>query len=376
MIEITPKENCCGCTACFNVCPQKCISMVENSEGFYYPKIDTSKCIQCKKCQKVCPENAPSTTTKTMPYWAMSQNPEQQKSSSSGGMFSVIAEHFLANNGVVCGAEYDENQNVNHIIIEDKSQLDALKKSKYIQSNLNQCFSKIQDYLTSDRPVFFTGTPCQTAGLKSYLNKDYDKLFCADIVCHGVPSKKVFDKYINDTFENKKLSSVNFRDKSTGWKDYRLKFNFTNGESAFMKREECLYFMGFVNNLFLRSSCYNCKFKIDNSKSDITLGDYWGVDKLNSKIDNDCGTSLVLAHTKKGEEILNILKDKISSDKINNTDYLKYNPSILKSADYNNKRKEFFDNFQNFSFPVLWDYIHTDSALKKMKIKLMHRSKK
>lgn len=375
MTEVITKEKCCGCSACVHACPQQCISMQEDTQGFLYPVIDLNKCINCRLCQRSCPVQEEKQSGGTKAYLAYCSEDSIRKKSSSGGIFTLLAEAIWNSGGEVCAAVYDESFRVEHMVTEDASQIERMQKSKYIQSNLKSCFCEIKSSLDAGKRVLFAGTPCQVAGLKKYLQKDYIGLFCVDIVCHGVPSYKVFQKYIADTFPERKLSHVDFRDKTTGWKNYSITFSFTDGSVECMPREQCLYFNGFVQNLFLRPSCYHCAFKGTNYKSDLTLGDFWGMEQIFPQKDDDKGAGLVLVHTNRGEQLLSSLKKRMYLEKVDGREYIKWNPSVDIPAPENAKRREFFEQFAYYSFPVLWDYTHTGSLLQKMKIKLKYRRK-
>lgn len=375
MTEVVTKEKCCGCSACAQVCPRECISMREDAQGFLYPEIDSSRCVDCRLCQKTCPVQAQRNPGPANAYLAYCREDSVRKTSSSGGIFTLLAEEIWKNKGKVCAAVYGEAFRVEHIVTEDASQIGRMRKSKYMQSDLKNCFCEIKASLEAEKEVLFVGTPCQTAGLRKYLKKDYSGLFCVDIVCHGVPSYKVFQKYIADTFPGRKLSHVDFRDKTTGWKNYSVTFSFSDGGTERMKRERCLYFNGFVQNLFLRPSCYHCQFKDENYESDLTLGDFWGIERIFPEKDDDKGAGLVLVHTNKGEQLLTSLKSRIYLEKVSGREYIQRNPSICLPAAENPKRGEFFEQFTRYSFPVLWDYVHTESALQKLKMKLKYRRK-
>lgn len=207
-----------------------------------------------------------------------------------------------------------------------------------------------------------------------FLKKDYKNLLCGEVVCHGVPSNKVFKKYIDYVHKNSKLKSIDFRDKTTGWKDYTIKFEFEDGYIFQEKRNKCLYFMGFIDNLYLRKSCYRCDCKLENSFADFTLGDCWGIEKIAPQNDDDKGVSLLIINTEKANWLKNSLND-IYIEEIDSEEFLKYNPSISVSASYNDKRKIFFDNFNKYDFGTLWDYVYTDSKLKRLKISMLNKVK-
>lgn len=366
-------EKCTGCSACAQVCPKKCIDMTVNKEGFLYPIIDDNLCIKCGACKTVCSieQNSDRNNSESEAYVCFSLNDNIKLKSSSGGIFFEIAANFIKSGGYVCGAEYDENFDVHHTIVSSTEQIPKLMKSKYIQSNLNSSYSKIKKLLIDDKKVLFVGTPCHVKGLKLFLKKEYCNLICGEIVCHGVPSYKVFKKYTDYISKDTKLTNVDFRDKSTGWKNYSVKLSYDNGYEYNQTHDKCLYMTGFIYNLFLRQSCYLCNCKLPNSYADFTLGDLWGAEKLiNKSINDDKGVSLYISNTEKGNSILNSLSENAYINKLDSNEYLKYNPSIVEPSKINPNRKKFFDNIDKFNFGVLWDYVHSKSSLKKIKIKL------
>ena len=228
MIKIKAKEDCCGCYACYNICPKECITMESDNEGFWYPKIDKDKCINCNLCEKVCPIiNKPNSSLyEKKSYAVFNKNEKIRLESSSGGIFSLLAEYVINNHGNVYGAVFDEDFNVKHVKINILQDINLLRGSKYVQSRINDIFKSIKFDLKNNKIVLFTGTPCQIAGLQSFLQKKYDNLILMDIVCHGVPSPLVWQQYINELKQNYKqnIKSIYFRDKSTGWKTYSVKF--------------------------------------------------------------------------------------------------------------------------------------------------------
>ena len=224
MIPITDKRNCCGCTACSQVCPKHCITMQMDSEGFKYPHVDTSLCVECGLCEKVCPylNKYPIPIKKPASFACKTKNDELREKSSSGGLFTVLAAKVIQEGGVVFGAKFDAEWNVVHGYSETEEGLAAFRGSKYVQSDLGNCFTEVKNFLKSERQVLFTGTPCQVAGLNHFLQKKYDNLITVDFVCHCVPSPLVWKKYLEELCGDTTIKSVSFRDKSEGWARYGL----------------------------------------------------------------------------------------------------------------------------------------------------------
>lgn len=345
MIEIKAKEACCGCYACYNICPKECITMESDNEGFWYPKIDKDKCINCNLCKKICPIiNKPNGSLyEKKSYAVFNKNEKIRLESSSGGIFSLLAEYVINNHGNVYGAVFDEDFNVKHIKITSLQDIELLRGSKYVQSKINDIFKSIKFDLKNNKIVLFTGTPCQIAGLQSFLQKKYDNLILMDIVCHGVPSPLVWQQYIDELKQNYKqdIKGIYFRDKSTGWKKYSVKFLFDKDEYKNFGFKD-IYMKGFLQDVYLRPSCYSCKFKKINRVSDITLADFWGIEKVLPKMDDDKGTSLIVIHSEKGKQLFDELSEKMILNEVNLNEAIKYNSSMIKSVKYNEKRNSFF----------------------------------
>lgn len=318
MISINKKDNCCGCYACVNVCPKDCISMEEDSEGFNYPCVDKSKCVDCTLCEKVCPiinkdKVAQGSNEEDNTYVAYTKNATVRKNSSSGGMFTELAESVLKNNGVVFCCAFDDDFNAHHIMVNNSSDLEKLRGSKYIQSHIENTYEEAERLLKNGQLVLFSGVACQIAGLNSYLRKDYNNLITVDVLCHGVPSGKAWRKYIDDNQKrhNAKLNKYYFRNKDNGWKVFTVKQMYMDnqGESSPFNKDSFMQL--FLGEVCLRPSCHNCRFKDIRRPSDITLGDCWGVQNYMPEMDDDKGTSVVIAHTKKGVNILNSVKNNL-----------------------------------------------------------------
>lgn len=315
-IERLKRDSCCGCSSCMQKCPKNAITMEENDEGFLYPKIDKEKCIDCGLCEKVCPQlNKVRENEKDYPkaYAMRNKNVNELMKSSSGGIFSIIANYVLEKSGIVFGAAYNEKLEVNHIGIESKENLELLRTSKYVQSNINDTYKKVEEELKKDRLVLYSGTPCQIFGLKKFLINEYENLITCDLVCHGVPSPKLFKKYLDylsDKFKSKVIK-YNFRSKDkSGWGSYG-KVETNNGKVRFLDLSVDPYYYNFIKNSVSRTSCYTCGYAKLNRVSDITLADYWGIEKIHSNFYNEQGNSLILVNTSKGENIIEKLFDKL-----------------------------------------------------------------
>lgn len=382
MINIREKSKCCGCHACYNICPTGAISMQEDEKGFKYPLINEEKCINCGLCEKICPILKNSIAyKKDLPeaYACKNKNNEIRMESSSGGIFTLISNFILELDGVVFGACFDDKYNVVHSYADKKEGIDKFRGSKYVQSSIGDTYKKAKEFLDADRYVLFTGTPCQIEGLKAYLNKDYEKLYTQDIICHGVPSPKVWRKYIEELNEKNDgiPEKVNFRKKdNTGWKLSQFSIKYTNVEyEETHKKDE--YMQLFLKNVILRDSCYDCKFKKKNRLSDITLADFWGIENIKQDMDDDKGTSLIIVNSEKGKELINKIEDEIEKEKVDFENAIKYNPSMTKSVKMPKERKEFFENLENKNINELArKYIPKPSIIKRILRKLKEIAKK
>lgn len=344
MIGIHNKADCCGCGACVQKCPKHCISFDEDSEGFYYPTIDEQSCIDCGMCEKTCPVSSPYNKRKPIRTFAAINKDERIRlESSSGGFFSVMAQQIIANGGVVFGARFDEKWNVIIDSCDTIEKLSEFRGSKYVQAYTGDAFKRCEQLLKSNVKVLFSGTPCQISALKHFLSHDYDNLITVDFICHGVPSPKVWKMYLNEISKLSEIDSISMRNKDKGWADYNMKIGLNSNGSQVISssHRDNIYMKAFLNDMILRPSCYNCKAKECRSSSDITIGDFWGVEKICPELNDDRGINICLLHTNKCDNLLyghNIYIDDVAYE-----DVVKYNQSILKSVSPWPRRKEFFD---------------------------------
>ena len=355
------KKGCCGCTACMHVCPLKCISMHEDEEGFLYTVIEKEKCIHCHQCEKVCPvRNTDNVHRKTETFVGYNRNVEIRKYSSSGGIFSVIAEWILQQNGVAFGAAFDENFEVHHIAVETKEELEKLRGSKYVQSRLENVYPEVKQYLEMNRKVLFTGTACQIAGLKKYLGKEYETLFTLDVLCHGVPSPKIWRMYLEEMKRqhNALIEKVEFRNKETGWKNYSMNILFSDMQRYCVHFFEDKFMRMFLDNIDLRPSCYACHFKGFPRRSDMTIGDSWGIEKYMPDMDDDKGTSIILIHSLKGEIMLDAIKKNLIVREAILDEVLPSTADSRRSVEMHPNRKKYVDGInRNQSFQSLYEYV-------------------
>lgn len=310
------KEECCGCTACVNICPVGCISMKEDEEGFSYPYIDKDKCIDCHKCENVCPiKNNKSNNTKDIDViCARSKKIDIVKDSTSGGFFTPLAQYVLDHKGKVVGAAYSSNKRIEHTIIsgENSNDLSKLRGSKYVQSDLNSTFAEVKKDLDNGVLICFSGTPCQIEGLLNYLEKDYDNLITVDLICHGTPSPKLWGKYID--YQEKKYKSTvigaYFRKKTYGYHSGTMELVFENGKKYNGSARVDLMLKCFLSEISSRPTCYECVFKNDTHRSDFTIFDSWHAAELVAGLnDDDLGYTNVFINSDKGKEVFSKIKD-------------------------------------------------------------------
>lgn len=391
MIDIKEKKNCCGCEACVQRCPKSCITMREDNEGFLYPEVDKNICIDCGLCEKVCPVINQAEERKPLAVYAAKHKDEQiRMASSSGGAFTAIAESVIDEGGVVFGAKFNQDWDVVHSYTETKEGLGAFRGSKYVQSRIGESYKEAEGFMKAGRKVLFSGTPCQIAGLKRFLRKEYDNLLTVDFICHGVPSPGVWREYLKEETarqcgeknsvlqrpiheRNALIEGISFRDKRLGWKKYSfaLALSTTNGSGAkntvllSEPLNKNIFLRGFLADLYLRPSCHACPSKSFKSRSDITIGDFWGVQNVMPEIDDDKGVSVVMVNSEKAGTLV----EKISIEKffVKYDDVLPYNRAIELSTKYTIKRDSFFLN-QNVSFDKLVHRLSKVSVFQRVRI--------
>lgn len=363
MINIKEAKDCCGCWSCFNICPKKSITMKEDKEGFYYPIVNIETCIDCKLCEKVCPEiNKTIERNNTLQKAFLLQIKDEliRKESTSGGAFTAIASWVINHKGIVYGAQLintSDNWEVQHKGVETIKELEKFRNSKYVQSNIGNCFKEIGKWIKQERWVLFSGTPCQVEGLYNFfLGKHPEKLILIDVVCYGIPSPGLFRDYMNWKQHDigGKFTKVLFREK-------RLCYNYTSfsiynedKSKNYHKGVESEQFMrSFFSNINIRPSCYKCKFKKRYHISDFTIWDCYDVKKFSKKFD-DKGTNRVLIHSNLGEKIINDISPFIKKEQYHDIDYfIADEDALLKSVQMNPKRDAFFADYSKMDMEKL-----------------------
>ena len=377
MIHIQDKKNCCGCSACVQRCPKQCIRLDEDTEGFLYPKVDDDACIKCGLCEKVCPILNQVDKLPVQEVLAVKNlNEEERMNSSSGGVFLPLAREVINKGGVVFGAVYDKSWEVHHVYAEKIENVNPMMGSKYLQSKIENTYNEAERFLKQGREVMYVGSPCQIAGLRTFLrNKEYPNLLAVDFLCHGVPSPGVWRRYLAETYggygakehgrlqatvgkNTVLLSSLNatspigdikFRDKTeSGWKKFRFVVRQTSASKADQNsvlssdiHYDNPFMRGFLYDIYLRPSCYECKCKNGVNHSDLTIGDYWAARVTDQDFDDDKGVGVVLVNTSKGKEYFNMLNMTVRKSTLDNAHLC--NGGFNEHTQAHPKRVLFFD---------------------------------
>lgn len=353
MIKADDKTKCSGCMACYNICPQKCISMIEDEEGFLYPKVDVDACVNCGLCDRTCPLNEKNNKKYGVVQSEIVQNKDLEvlRQSTSGGAFTPIAQYILQRNGVVFGVEMDEDSNfVKHIKVEKEESLIRFRNSKYVQSYVGNSFDDAKQELQKGRLVCFSGTPCQIQGLKNYLHKEYENLITVDVVCRGVPSPGVWKKYTDYLKRKGKLSSVRFRDKSLGYQYSTMEVVYKDGKIERNGIESDQWLRMFFSGMILRPSCPVCNFRSVERCSDFTIWDCFNVSDLTKDLDETKGATRMLIHTKRGQEIFNEIRDRFY---VVDADVNTVAVGITEKPDFNKRKSEFIQDYNKLSMEEL-----------------------
>lgn len=347
MISVTDPKDCCGCTACESICPVDAISMQPDAMGFLYPVADALKCTGCGMCDKVCAfdGNYDKSRNFSEPLAFASRHRDMKEiaASQSGAVFAALSDYILERKGVVYGAGYDGHFRVVHKRASGRDERDEFRGSKYVQSDMGGCFRQIRDDLRQGKTVMFSGTPCQTAGLVSFIgDKLRENLYLMDLVCHGVPSPGIWEDYLCylEKRENLPIAAVNFRDKGLkGWRSHIESFQFANTRISY----ECLYTDMFSKHIMSRKSCHNCPYTNTVRPSDITAGDFWGIERSSAAAmgEDNKGCSLMLVNTEKGKAWFDEIQDRLQTMPAVPHEYLQPN---LRSPSAPHPQRESFEN--------------------------------
>lgn len=346
MITISDNKLCCGCSACVQACPKQCISFDEDKQGFRYPAVNKGLCVDCGLCEKVCPFiNQNEIKIPLNVYAAINPNEDIRMKSSSGGIFSMLAEKVIEDGGVVFGARFDANWEVEHDYSESKEGIDVFRGSKYLQSKIGETYKQTRDFLQQGRKVLYSGTGCQIAGLKKFLRKEYDNLLAVEILCHSVPSPLVWRKYLKEKCGGPQVKAINFRDKRSGWSNYSYSIVVNHEGGKYIEPSSGPYMKGLTSNLTTRPSCSQCPARFGKSGADVVIGDCWGIWDIHPEIDDNKGVSLLEILSSKGESVVESLSIEIKE--LNLNQLAKYNAGLRESSLNNQSRNVFFDEIQS-----------------------------
>lgn len=383
MIKIKDKAKCCGCNACVVACPKQCITKKVDEEGFWYPEVNTAACIDCGLCEKVCPMISPADNverydTPTV-YAAYTKDEDVRLDSTSGGLFSTLAFQIYDEGGYVGGAIYNENHTVSHYLSNIREDIDDIRSSKYLQSDTEETFAEVKELLSKGEKVLYCGAPCQIQGLYKYLKRDYDTLVTCDFICRGVNSPKVFISYMNmlERQFGARATKIKFKAKKWGWHRFSMRVNFANGKEYCKDRYHDPFFVGYLQyGGFARPSCYECPFKGFPQKADITLADFWGIENIDKSMDQDCGTSLVMINSTKGQALFDKIKNDIVYHKFSMEQAAEANPAMYSSLkSVREDRDDFFKAINELPFENVASRFFPMPTLKNELKKKLHLSK-
>ena len=353
MIKLNDKSDCCGCSACYSICSHHAIEFAEDQEGFFYPMFNQNSCIDCGLCEKVCPVihyKAEPKKGNPVIYSAINKNVNQYMQSSSGGIFILLCEYIISKGGIVCGAIYDKSFVVKHSFAKTLNECRDFQGSKYVQSDIRGIYPKIKAILKDNIPVLFSGTPCQVAGLKLYLRKNYDNLFTVDLLCHGVPSPLIFKDYINFVRGKNKIRNINMKSKSKK-KGTAIRFDFFNGKYVRQTLKTDLWNKLYFRHYIVRLSCHDCQFTHYNRPGNITIGDYWGINKHHPEFHSEKMVSLIMVNDKKGELMLNDIYKKIDLILVSKSETLQN--ALITSCKPNIERTQFWNDYKKRGFEYI-----------------------
>lgn len=381
MIEIKNKIDCCGCNACGDVCTHNAITFKADVEGFWYPEVDKEKCVDCGLCERVCPILKPvehlERYQEPIVFAAYAKNEDIRMDSTSGGIHSTLAKVMYNKNAFIGGAVYKKDHTCYHVVSDNPSMLPMIRSSKYLQSSMVGQYKEVKGLLDAGKEVLYCGTPCQIQALYKFLRKEYANLTTVDFICRGVNSPKVFLSYMNmlEKQYGSKATEIKFKSKKWGWHNFSLRVNFENGRQYCKDRWHDMFFIGYLQyGNFARPSCYKCRFKGFPQEADITLADFWGIEKIDPSMDQDKGTSLVMVNSDKGLALFNEIKPCIEWKKFSMDDAKAGNPALMSSLKaMRDDRKEFFDAIDSLPFEQVAKRFFSMPTFKR---KIMNAAKK
>lgn len=354
---LNDKAACSGCAACHDICPSKCIEMQADNEGFLYPFIIKENCISCNACELVCPvtQDKKNISHEPQSFIAWNKDASTRAASTSGGLFSALADNAISEGGVVVGAAFDQSFHLRHTTATTRQGYFPMMGSKYLQSDIRGIYRQVKEYLNNGRSVLFTGVACQIAGLQAFLNQQYDRLLTCEVICHGVPSPGVYKDYLC-YLESKmqcKVVSYQFRSKAYGWSKLTVCVKYANGKIKTYRARYCPFHTWFGKHFSIRPSCYNCFFRGASRGADITIGDFWGIEMYRPDIDIDKGGSLVLVNSEQGVRGLNEIKGKLFLEPCPFDWGLGRNQYLINNYPMPAQRKTFFSDYGRMSMREL-----------------------
>lgn len=375
MIRIINKSQCTGCTACQQICGHGAISMHFDDDGHLYPLVESTKCVDCGLCEKVCPmvhkERIPidESLDKLSVYAVYNKDESIRKQSTSGGIFSLLADVIISEGGVVYAARFDECYRIIHASFDKIEDIGPYRGSKYAQSWLGDTFRQIRHDLKT-RKVLFVGTPCQIAGLKGFLLKDYDNLYTCDFICMGISSPVMWGDYINQFWEGHCVEEIFFKDKRYGWHQWKMLVKYDGGKEYLKGGMSDPFFNLYLTHLSYRPSCFECPFRTCKRLSDFTIADCWGIDKVAPEFDDNKGCTTIILHSLKAEKVYGKIEPRVFSNEYTIQAVKKYNPYITRQLPFDSKRKDFLRLYREKGFKAAekkFGYKGKNKALKKIK---------
>ncbi|MBE6605464.1 MAG: 4Fe-4S dicluster domain-containing protein [Ruminococcaceae bacterium] len=357
MIQIcNDPEKCTGCGACVNICPVDAVKLEENEYGFVYPVISEEKCIECNLCSKTCEKIFDTKLLEPSKAYACTiKDKDILMKSSSGGVFSALAEHVLSNNGAVCGCIYDNTLKPVHICSEKKDDYLLMRKSKYVQSDTGLVYRGIKKRLERGQEVLFTATPCQVAALKGYLGKDYENLISIDLICHGVPSYGMFREFVK-YLEKKYITKIvdfDFRSKKYTWQRYTMEFTDYTGRIKNIGKNDEFYMYGFSMGNLMRPSCFKCRYATEKRCGDVTIGDFWGHDDLKLPCDKVNGISVCMLNTEKATKLSCVLKGSMIMEEVDYNAVVNGNTCLRHPTNKGIKWDKYMEAYKNGGISTL-----------------------
>lgn len=352
MIEIKDKKDCCGCHACYSACPKNCIAMKEDAEGYRYPSVDTSSCIDCGLCEKVCPvlQYKKPEPFKQKAYVVQHRDENVLRESTSGGFYTAIAKYILNKGGVVFGAHLNEQFEAEHCYVEKYEDLWQFRNSKYVQSKIGETYKQVRDFLKEGRIVLFSGTPCQLEGLFQFLrNKQYDNLYTVDVVCRAVPSPLVLRKYLEMQKEKMatEFKDLKFRDKYHGYKYSSMSLFAKSGKDYHEGIDTDVYLRSFFSGTNIRQSCPDCKFRSRYRRTDFTMWDCFTIDEFSAELDNDKGATRLLCQSERAVAILNELHSELRIVEVDTEKAIRGVKELVSGPTLHPQREVFFSDLNS-----------------------------